>query len=75
MRGIVQRDTAGWFSGVTVGEAENGAQALEKLRAEKPKFILSDWNMPEMSASTFLMQVRASSKTCLLASSLYRHRL
>ena len=35
MRGIVQRviRQAG-FRGLTVGEAENGAQALEKLRAE-----------------------------------------
>ena len=62
MRGIVQRviRQAG-FRGLTVGEAENGAQALEKLRAEKPKLILSDWNMPEMSGIDLLMQVRASS--------------
>jgi two-component system chemotaxis response regulator CheY len=61
MRGIVQRviRQAG-FRGLTVGEAENGAQALEKLRSEKPKLILSDWNMPEMSGIDFLMQVRAS---------------
>jgi two-component system, chemotaxis family, chemotaxis protein CheY len=61
MRGIVQRviRQAG-FRGLTVGEAENGAQALEKLRAEKPKLILSDWNMPEMSGIDLLMQVRAS---------------
>jgi two-component system, chemotaxis family, chemotaxis protein CheY len=61
MRGIVQRviRQAG-FRGLTVGEAENGAQALEKLRAEKPKLILSDWNMPEMSGIDFLVQVRAS---------------
>jgi two-component system, chemotaxis family, chemotaxis protein CheY len=61
MRGIVQRviRQAG-FRGLIVGEAENGAQALEKLRAEKPKLILSDWNMPEMSGIDLLMQVRAS---------------
>ncbi len=62
MRGIVQRAIrqAG-FRGLTVGEAENGLQALEKLRSEKPKLILSDWNMPEMSGIDFLVQVRASS--------------
>jgi two-component system chemotaxis response regulator CheY len=62
MRGIVQRAIrqAG-FRGLTVGEAENGAQGLEKLRAEQPKLILSDWNMPEMSGIEFLVQVRASS--------------
>ena len=60
MRMIVQRAIrqAG-FRGLTVGEAENGAQALEKLRVEQPKLILSDWNMPEMSGIDFLKQVRA----------------
>lgn len=61
MRMIVQRAIrqAG-FRGLTVGEAENGAQALEKLREVQPKLILSDWNMPEMSGIDFLMQVRAA---------------
>ena len=61
MRGIVQRAIrqAG-FRGLTVSEAENGIQALEKLRQEQPKLILSDWNMPEMSGIDFLVQVRAS---------------
>ena len=61
MRGIVQRAIrqAG-FRGLTVGEAENGVQALEKLRVDQPKLILSDWNMPEMSGIDFLVQVRAS---------------
>ena len=61
MRGIVQRAIrqAG-FRGLIVGEAENGVQALERLRGEQPKLILSDWNMPEMSGIDFLVQVRAS---------------
>jgi two-component system chemotaxis response regulator CheY len=61
MRGIVQRAIrqAG-FRGLTVEEAENGVQALEKLRTDQPKLILSDWNMPEMSGIDFLVQVRAS---------------
>jgi two-component system chemotaxis response regulator CheY len=61
MRMIVQRAIrqAG-YRALTVGEAENGAQALEKLRGEKPLLILSDWNMPEMSGIDFLMQVRAA---------------
>ena len=61
MRGIVQRAIrqAG-FRGLSVGEAENGAQGLEKLLTEKPKLVLSDWNMPEMSGIEFLVQVRAS---------------
>jgi two-component system, chemotaxis family, chemotaxis protein CheY len=61
MRMIVQRAIrqAG-FRGLAVGEAANGAQALEKLRAEQPKLILSDWNMPEMSGIDFLLRVRAA---------------
>ena len=61
MRMLVQRAIrqAG-FRGLAIGEAENGAQALEKMRAEKPKVILSDWNMPEMSGIEFLTQVRAA---------------
>lgn len=61
MRMIVQRAIrqAG-YRGLTVGEAENGAQALEKLNGEKPKVILSDWNMPEMSGIDFLRQIRAA---------------
>ena len=60
MRMIVQRAIrqAG-YRALTVGEAENGAQALEKLRGEKPMLILSDWNMPEMSGIDFLRQLRA----------------
>jgi len=60
MRMIVQRAIrqAG-YRGLTVGEAENGAQALEKLRTESPMLILSDWNMPQMSGLDFLLQLRA----------------
>jgi two-component system chemotaxis response regulator CheY len=59
MRMILQRAIrqAG-FRGLTVGEAENGAQALEKLLTEQPMLILSDWNMPVMSGIDFLMELR-----------------
>ena len=61
MRMIIQRAIrqAG-YRRLIIGEAENGAQALEKLRAEQPKLILSDWNMPEMSGIDFLLQIRAA---------------
>jgi two-component system chemotaxis response regulator CheY len=60
MRMIIQRAIrqAG-YRGLVVGEADNGAQALEKLRTEQPRLILSDWNMPEMSGIDFLLRVRA----------------
>ena len=48
------------YRDLKVGEAGNGAEALEKLNGEKPKLILSDWNMPEMSGIDFLRQVRAN---------------
>lgn len=48
------------YRGLTVGEAENGAKALEQLSGQKPKLIISDWNMPEMSGIDFLLQVRAA---------------
>ena len=59
MRIIIQRAIrqAG-YRGLIIGEAENGAQALEQLRGEQPKLVLSDWNMPEMSGIDFLHQLR-----------------
>lgn len=60
MRVILQRAIrqAGYRT-LMVAEAENGAQALEKLQGASPKLILSDWNMPEMSGIDFLRHVRA----------------
>ncbi|SEF62129.1 two-component system, chemotaxis family, response regulator CheY [Bryocella elongata] len=61
MRMIVQRAIrqAG-FRGLAIVEAENGRDALNKLAAEKPRLILSDWNMPEMNGIDFLIQVRSA---------------
>ncbi len=61
MRMIVQRAIrqAG-YRGLAIGEAENGAQALEKLRADQPKLVLSDWNMPEMTGIEFLKELRSA---------------
>jgi two-component system chemotaxis response regulator CheY len=60
MRMIVQRAIrqAG-FRGLAITEAENGTDALEKLKGGQPKLILSDWNMPGMNGIDFLTQVRA----------------
>src|SRR5450756_833989 len=60
MRMIVQRAIrqAG-FRGLAIAEAGNGAEGLEKLHTEKPKLVLSDWNMPEMTGIEFLRAVRA----------------
>jgi two-component system chemotaxis response regulator CheY len=43
----------------SVDEAEDGAIALDKLRAGKYDFVVSDWNMPNMDGLTLLQSVRA----------------
>jgi len=50
MRKIVTRTLrqAG-FGGHDIEEAENGVDALTRIEADAPDFILTDWNMPEMS--------------------------
>lgn len=45
-----------------VEEAENGQDALDKLRAESFGFIISDWNMPVISGIELLRAVRADDK-------------
>jgi len=42
-----------------VDEAENGQEALVKLRADKFGFVVSDWNMPVMSGIQLLKAIRA----------------
>ena len=41
-------------------EADNGADALEKLKAFSADLILSDWNMPSMDGPSMLEAIRAS---------------
>ena len=50
MRKIVTRTLrqAG-FGGHDIEEAENGVDALARIEADKPDFVLTDWNMPEMT--------------------------
>jgi two-component system chemotaxis response regulator CheY len=40
-------------------EAEDGAIALRTLKAQKVDFVISDWNMPNMSVLELLKAVRA----------------
>ncbi|MBI3603494.1 MAG: chemotaxis response regulator CheY [Nitrospirae bacterium] len=40
-------------------EAENGQEALAKLKADKFGFVVSDWNMPVMSGIELLRAIRA----------------
>ena len=41
-----------------VDEAENGKEALAKLKQNKYDLVLLDWNMPEMDGITLLQEIR-----------------
>ena len=46
-------------SDLNVDEAEDGVVALNKLKAEKFDFVVSDWNMPNMTGIDLLKSIRA----------------
>jgi two-component system chemotaxis response regulator CheY len=41
-----------------VHEAEDGVDALKKLRADTFDFVVSDWNMPNMTGIELLREIR-----------------
>jgi two-component system chemotaxis response regulator CheY len=43
-----------------VEEAEDGAEALDKLNTGKFQFVVSDWNMPNLDGLEMLKRIRAS---------------
>jgi two-component system chemotaxis response regulator CheY len=47
---------------VNVQEAEDGVQALAKLRSDTFDFVVSDWNMPNMTGIELLRTIRADAK-------------
>lgn len=49
-----------------VEEAEDGVDALDKLRNGDFEFVVSDWNMPNMDGLTMLQNIRADAKLCKL---------
>ena len=44
-------------------EAADGADALEKVVAESPDLVLSDWNMPNRTGIELLRDLRGSGNT------------
>ncbi len=58
MRMIVKRTLrqAG-FGGHSVEEAENGVDAIQKIKANLPDLILCDWNMPKMTGIELLTRL------------------
>ena len=61
MRRIV-RNLLKELSFVNVQEAEDGVEALKKLQAEEFDFVVSDWNMPNMTGIELLQAIRADAK-------------
>lgn len=45
---------------VNIIEADDGATAWDVLQREKIDFVISDWNMPQMSGLELLKHVRTS---------------
>ena len=43
----------------SVIEANDGKDALAKLKVEEINFVITDWNMPEMDGLTFVTTIRA----------------
>jgi two-component system, chemotaxis family, chemotaxis protein CheY len=43
-------------------EAEDGVVALKKLQAEKYDFVVTDWNMPNMTGLELLIAIRKDDK-------------
>jgi two-component system chemotaxis response regulator CheY len=48
------------FNNIT--EAVDGADALNKLQSEEFKFVISDWNMPNMMGIELLKAIRGDEK-------------
>ncbi len=46
-------------------EAEDGSKALSVLESEKVDFVITDWNMPQMSGLDLLKAIRASDNESL----------
>jgi two-component system, chemotaxis family, chemotaxis protein CheY len=44
-------------------EASNGREGVDRLAAAPIDFIITDWNMPEMSGVDFIRHVRANAET------------
>jgi two-component system chemotaxis response regulator CheY len=46
------------FRKLTIVEAVDGQEALEKAVSESPDVVISDWNMPNMTGIEFLQSLR-----------------
>ena len=61
MRTLVEKNAES--IGLTLIEnANNGKQAIEKIKSEDVDIVLADWNMPEMSGLELLKTIRSDNK-------------
>jgi two-component system chemotaxis response regulator CheY len=65
MRMIVTRalKSTSAYAGATIVEACDGKEALAVIGAEQPDFVLSDWNMPEMTGIELLESLNGQGAT------------
>jgi two-component system chemotaxis response regulator CheY len=54
------------FQGAEIIEAENGKDALEKIRSTPVDLLLTDLTMPVMDGTTLLKWIKANPKLCEL---------
>lgn len=47
-----------------IAEAEDGEMALKELKSQNISFVISDWNMPNMTGLDLLKAVRADGDLC-----------
>ena len=47
---------------INVEEAEDGSVAFEKLKEADYDFVITDWNMPNMTGLDLLKEIRANEK-------------
>ncbi len=59
MRRIV-KNTLRQIGFTNIEEAEDGQKAYDRLSTEKFDFVVSDWNMPNMTGIDLLRKVRAT---------------
>ncbi|MCL5954311.1 MAG: chemotaxis response regulator CheY [Nitrospirae bacterium] len=59
MRRIV-KNTLRQIGFTNIEEAEDGQKAYDRLSSEKFDFVVSDWNMPNMTGIDLLRKVRAT---------------
>ena len=59
MRRIV-KNTLRQIGFTNIEEAEDGQKAYDRLSVEKFDFVVSDWNMPNMTGIDLLRKVRAT---------------